>query len=362
MERDMERDTELAYLLQPPIEVVLERLSPYPLPLRLFAVKESVVVLPPPRDLTGFRLFINSFPSPKPGSLDFEVEIQPRYYRNGKRVLASCTPNLAERRLPQSPLLPLHPSLEEMKLLMWNVRGAGSSAFRDHLLQHINTHKPGIVLVVETRLSGSRAVEVCESLPFTNFRIQDANTFKGGLWLLWNGAEVNVEPISSNFQVIHANIKVSPNTSPWLLSCIYASPKLEERLLLWEHLKNLSSLNNLPWMCIGDFNELLSQQDKLGGNPIIRSRASAFCSMLEACNLLDMGFVGPRFTWVCKKNNSFIYERLDRAFCDPLWRNLFPEASIQHLARTRSDHCPLIVNLYPQPPDLSIKPFHLEKF
>nr|XP_027103089.1 uncharacterized protein LOC113724359 [Coffea arabica] len=179
MERDMERDTELAYLLQPPIEVVLERLSPYPLPLRLFAVKESVVVLPPPRDLTGFRLFINSFSSPKPGSLDFEVEIQPRYYRNGECILASCTPNLAERRLPQSPLLPLHPSLEEMKLLMWNVRGTGSSAFRDHLLQHINTHKPGIVTVVETRLSGSRAVEVCESLPFTNFRIQDANTFKG---------------------------------------------------------------------------------------------------------------------------------------------------------------------------------------
>lgn len=66
-------------------------------------------------------------------------------------------PNLG--RQPQQP----RPS--PMKFLSWNVRGAGSAAFRNHHLQQIDTHKPSIVFLVETRISGEVAANMCASLP-----------------------------------------------------------------------------------------------------------------------------------------------------------------------------------------------------
>lgn len=78
--------------------------------------------------------------------------------------------------------------------------------------------------------------------------------------------------------------------------------------------------------------------------------------------LLDMGFVGCAFTWLCKRRNgSVIHERLDRAVCNPNWRNLFPDVTVYRLARTRSDHCPLLLNLLSNSSTPEKRPFKFEK-
>ena len=50
----------------------------------------------------------------------------------------------------------------------------------------------------------------------------------------------------------------------WLLSAIYASPRLAERRILWDNLKTVAHLHNLPWLMIRDFNEVLCDDDKFG--------------------------------------------------------------------------------------------------
>lgn len=50
----------------------------------------------------------------------------------------------------------------------------------------------------------------------------------------------------------------------------------------------------------GDFNELLSPDDKFGGRPIILSRALTFKECLDVCNMTDLGFQDPRFMWTNK--------------------------------------------------------------
>ena len=44
-------------------------------------------------------------------------------------------------------------------------------------------------------------------------------------------------------------------------------------------------------------------------------------------------------------HRGLIFERLDRAFCNPEWNALFPDSSVQHLPRSRFDHCPILVSL-----------------
>ena len=65
---------------------------------------------------------------------------------------------------------------------------------------------------------------------------------------------------------------------------------------MWSNLAKIVQLENLPWLLLGDFNEVLYGEDKLGGRRVNLNRALEFKDCLNACNLLDLGFSGPKFT------------------------------------------------------------------
>ncbi|KAK4577430.1 hypothetical protein RGQ29_027791 [Quercus rubra] len=97
---------------------------------------------------------------------------------------------------------------------------------------------------------------------------------------------------------------------------------------------------------IGDFNEVLCDDDKFGGNHVNLNRALEFKDCLDKCNVVDLGFAGPKFTWTNRRPIlSLILERIDRCFANPVWCILYPEALVTHLPRTFSDHCPVLIEL-----------------
>ena len=57
---------------------------------------------------------------------------------------------------------------------------------------------------------------------------------------------------------------------------------------------------SLPWVLLGDFNEMISEDEKMGGLPLNRNRISAFRNCMDKCGLMDLGFQGPQFTWTNK--------------------------------------------------------------
>lgn len=75
---------------------------------------------------------------------------------------------------------------------------------------------------------------------------------------------------------------------------------------------------------------------------------------LEDCELNDLGFSGPKFTWTNKRGGSdLIQERLDKCVCNVGWRNLFPLASVSHLDFWKSDHRPIVLNIVDRLPTVS---------
>ena len=129
----------------------------------------------------------------------------------------------------------------------------------------VNWHMPLIMVITETRMSGAQAEEIIESLPFDGVVVVDTIGFAGGIWLLWCSDLVQVDVLASTKQEIHALIQVRSQNFNWIISAIYASPRFVERCLLWDNLKMLASLHNLPWALMGDFNEVLSEDEKLRG-------------------------------------------------------------------------------------------------
>jgi hypothetical protein len=63
---------------------------------------------------------------------------------------------------------------------------------------------------------------------------------------------------------------------------------------------------------MGDFNAYLDIVGKQGGGEINFNSMRKFQDCVQQCNLLDLGFHGPRYTW----EGRGIEERLDRALCN----------------------------------------------
>ncbi|XP_030958287.1 uncharacterized protein LOC115980148 [Quercus lobata] len=77
--------------------------------------------------------------------------------------------------------------------------------------------------------------------------------------------------------------------------------------------------------------------------------------------MIDLGFHGARYTWVNKQDEGFfIQEWLDRAFANCAWSNLYPEATVRHLTRIHSDHCPILLSLEKTPELQLPRPFRFQ--
>lgn len=101
-----------------------------------------------------------------------------------------------------------------------------------------------------------------------------------------------------------------------------------------------------PWLCAGDFNEILDLSEKWGGNGQQRSLMEAFKNTLEVCELHDLGYRGSKFTWSNGREGAeFTKERLDRMVANQEWCDLFPFINISIEAAVNSDHTPLHLTL-----------------
>lgn len=92
-------------------------------------------------------------------------------------------------------------------------------------------------------------------------------------------------------------MKVTSSNFKFICIAIYTSLRFHERCILWNNLKNAANLHNKPWIIVGDFNEVLVEEDKFGGRMISANRSLIFKECLDFCNMVDLGFNGPYFTW-----------------------------------------------------------------
>ena len=216
---------------------------------------------------------------------------------------------------------------------------------------------------METRVGGDKAKEIIDRLPFDGAIRVETIGYAGGIWLLWNSDRVAIMQLASTEQEIHVEVKVLPSNLSWILSVVYASPKIVERQVLWENLAKVAELHSKPWIIARDFNEPLVEADKFGGRLVSINRSLLFKDCLDKCNMVDMGFSGPRYTWTNRREiNNLIQERIDRVFMNPSWCLLYPDAKVSHLTRCHSDHCPILLQTNPIRQLHLTRPFKFQSF
>ncbi|OMO84106.1 Endonuclease/exonuclease/phosphatase [Corchorus olitorius] len=98
------------------------------------------------------------------------------------------------------------------------------------------------------------------------------------------------------------------------------------------------------WIILGDFNQVLSPEDKISDTSCSLSGADEFRSCLDKCKVTEVTNKGIHFTWSNRREKGqCTWERLDRAFANAEWFQTFGNAVSTNLPISVSDHSPLWV-------------------
>ena len=81
-----------------------------------------------------------------------------------------------------------------------------------------------------------------------------------------------------------------------------------------------------------------------------------FHEVVNLCGFQDLGYFGPKFTWCnLQERSNRVHLKLDRAFANSDWLNMFGDVKVQHQVESTSDHCILrIPNSNYSPPSHNV--------
>ena len=174
-----------------------------------------------------------------------------------------------------------------MNIICWNCGGACKAATIRELRDLAKQFAPTMLCIVETQISKARVESLAGTLGFNNSYAVGSSGRSGGIGLFWNdGIKLDV----FGYSEYHVDETVSSsNQGTRRLTCVYGEAQVGERYRTWDLLKSLVSVNDLPWLCIGDFYEVLPPHEHVGTGQRRHTQIQAFREALDVCALADIG-------------------------------------------------------------------------
>ncbi|KAL0771896.1 hypothetical protein Bca101_037047 [Brassica carinata] len=233
-----------------------------------------------------------------------------------------------------------------MTTLSWNCRGLRSNLTFRRLEEMCCGHLPEFLFLLETKNSSDHVKDVTRSLGYDHSFLVDPVGLSGGLALFWKQMH-EVEVLSASNRII--DTKVKAGNLVFFMTFVYGDPVRQRREEVWNDLKTIGLNRNEGWGLIGDFNEIMNGDEKLGGPDRIESSFYQFRSMVRDCRIKEVPSSGDKLSWAGVrevitngvKENVWIQCQLDRAFGNAEWFRLFPRSHLQYLERLGSDHRPI---------------------
>lgn len=118
---------------------------------------------------------------------------------------------------------------------------------------------------------------------------------------MWSDS-IDFTSVSFSSNHILGSIKDNENQAKWFMSGIYGWTESMHKWRTWHLLDQLNQNIDGPWICYGDFNEILGSNEKDGGATPSLQAMDLFWQAINRASLVDLKFTGHRFTWTnCRK-------------------------------------------------------------
>lgn len=195
-------------------------------------------------------------------------------------------------------------------------------------------------------MNEERALGLQRNLGFSKSIVVKAEGLSGRLLLLWR-QEVMVAELSKSRSHIDVLLSCDRLRIPQLrITGFYGELRQERRKESWYLMRFLKAQSDSPWLCLGDFNEVLLAEEQFGGNGREPWQVAAFQDAVSDCHLSDLGFHGLLYTWDNRQEGDRnVKVRLDRALGDDRFMSQLGVTEVFHLPLAESDHCGLLVEV-----------------
>ncbi|XP_074313799.1 uncharacterized protein LOC141648993 [Silene latifolia] len=206
----------------------------------------------------------------------------------------------------------------------WNVRGINNVNKQKEVRYFLHNNNIGVFGLLETRVRVNSINKVHQGIGANWSLVHNTSVHDWGrIWLIWDSGNYTVDIINIEAQVIHAKISCI-NGQSWWMSVIYGFNKVQERVPLWDSLRNMRQVVNGPWLVMGDFNNVLAMCERVGSE-VSNYELRGFQDCVEDCGI-NLPAHGAFFTWSNKHEpGAMVFSRIDRAMSNNEWLDQFPE-------------------------------------
>ncbi|XP_058782827.1 uncharacterized protein LOC131657446 [Vicia villosa] len=224
-------------------------------------------------------------------------------------------------------------------IISWNVRGLNKAGKCREIAARLKKLNPDFGILVETRVKFSKKDSIRNKLGGHLSFIDNYQSHENGrLWIFWNPNKVCIKTIKVSDQFIHFSVyKPNGDFHMWG-TAIYAHNTLEKRKVLWSDIESLAQISQGPWFLMGDFNNVMSVHDRIGGNPVLEHEFRDLRDMMAATGLFEKESSGDHFTWSNNQVNGIIYSRIDRVIRNVIWQQQHADSKLQIMDHGVLDH------------------------
>src|SRR5438034_993295 len=115
----------------------------------------------------------------------------------------------------------------------------------------------------------------------SNMLVRGCEGRSSGISLIWR-RHINAK--LHNYSKYHVDMEiVEQDGYKWRFTGIYGEPSLDKKERTWKLLRMLNQQLSLPWLCAGDFNEILYAHEKKGGLARSQRQMEKFRMALIEC-------------------------------------------------------------------------------
>lgn len=231
-----------------------------------------------------------------------------------------------------------------MYIYSLNYRGAGNASTVRELCDFVQKFAPSILCVLETQINKQCVETLAGTLGFDRAYAMYSEGKSDDLGIFWNN-DLDIQILGDSRY--HIDVSVTGiGESPWRLTAVYGEAQTNQRFKTWDTLKNICGMSPLPWLCLGNFNEVLRSDKHVGVVHRTLLQMQVFQDTVDVCNLIDLGYSGSFWTWEKKvTGGSYTRVRLDHALGSAVWSAQFPLANVTHINASTSDHRELLLKL-----------------
>lgn len=231
-----------------------------------------------------------------------------------------------------------------MRIVVWNVRGLNAPARRNAVFQVVSTVSPSIVCLQETKLEvvSQAIVQHCLGNKFERFFYLPAAGTRGGILLAWDESVTMLSRPHYTPNSLTALVQ-SLGAREWWMTCVYGPQEDSAKVEFMQELVDIRDLHTGPWLIAGDFNLLVTQDDK-SNDMVNRRMLGRFRAKLNRWELKELYLNGRRYTWSNERQVATL-EKIDHVFVSNEWDEAFPSCFLLALGMAVSDHCPLLLEM-----------------